>query len=267
MRETTIRRLLVLVLCALGIVALWILADRSLSTLDAAHSDRSETNSRSGSRAASPIGDSSVPGVSNRHRAGPPPVASRQPTGHSGAGVGSRRQTQSQQYPGADARPPAVRGLHAIDTNHDSITVRWNAVRYATRIAFYHVTLNGIPVGDTAGRQLTINWFNDDMTSHFIRVRAVDVDGDRGRRGMPLVVTRPDKPSPERSPAPPPKASPTPSPTRSSTPSPSPSPTPTTPPTASGSSTPGSPTNSPPGLLPTLPVLLPSLPGDEHGDR
>lgn len=267
MRETTIRRLLVLVLCASGVVALWILADRSLSTSDAARSDTSGTSSRSGSRAASPISShSSAHRTPGRESADPPPpTAAREPTDQSGVGPWSRRQTQSRQHPPGDGRPPAVRGLHAIDNNHDSITVRWDAVLDATKIAYYHVTLNGIPVGDTAGLQLTIDWFNDDMGSHFIRVRAVDVDGRPGRRGSPLVVNRPDAPSGKPSPTPAPSPRPTPRPTPDPTASATPSPAPTTPPTASASPTPGSPTSSAPGLLPTLPTPQPSPSGDVLG--
>jgi hypothetical protein len=120
---------------------------------------------------------------------------------------------------------PAVAGLRVIDNNHDSITVRWNAVhtagdRTAPGVAYYQATLNGIPSGETAGLQLTINWFNDEMTSHFIRVRAVDTRGHRGRPGQPLIVVRPEAPAATDSP------SPTPGPGSRPTATPSPTPTP-----------------------------------------
>jgi hypothetical protein len=143
---------------------------------------------------------------------------------------------------------PAVAGLRVIDNSHDSITVRWNAVhtagdRNAPGVAYYQATLNGIPSGETAGLQLTINWFNDEMTSHFIRVRAVDTRGHRGRPGQPLIVARPEAPAATDTPGPtpPPGSRPT------ATPEPTPSPTPTPGPAPSDSPT-ANPA-PPPGLI------------------
>ena len=262
MRETTIRRLLVIVLCACGVVALWIVADRSLSTPDAAIPVQPGASSPSGIRPAptptagprSPIRtatDSSAPDSAAPGRRTDPddrlPVGQRHPNG--------------QQVPGADLRPAAVRGLRVIQSDHDSITIRWNPVppptdtdragRRAGTVAYYHATLNGIPVGETAGLELTIDWFNDDMTSHFIRVNAVALDGTRGLSGNALVVDRPPAPSPTPPSRPtthprpttsptPIAPAPTPAPSTSSTPSPTPTTPPTTPPSApSGTQTPG----------------------------
>jgi hypothetical protein len=83
-----------------------------------------------------------------------------------------------------------------LANSHASVTVSWSAVRDRSGIAYYQATLNGIPAGETAGRQLTVDWFNDDMSAHFIQVRAVDGAGNRGPRSAPLMITRPAAPSP-----------------------------------------------------------------------
>lgn len=82
--------------------------------------------------------------------------------------------------------------MRVVQADHDSITIRWNPVRSSPAVAYYTVTLNGLPAGETAGQELTINWFNDDLSGpHFILVRAVDRDGNQGLPGNPLVVERP----------------------------------------------------------------------------
>jgi hypothetical protein len=232
MRETRFRRLLVIVLCASGFVALWVVADRSLSTPDAANSAPSESSSRSGRQPAS----GEAPGAPGTDAGTTHPGG---PVGHgrSTEPIGRTTTTDHLRSPAtrgstASAVLPAVDGLRVIDNNHDSITVRWNAVTNggdpgSPRVAYYQATLNGIPSGETAGRQLTINWFNDEMTTHFIRVRAVDTAGHRGRPGDPLIVERPDEPTTPASPTA--TSRPSPEPSRSPSPASTPGPTSTTP--------------------------------------
>jgi len=247
MRETLIRRLLVIVLCASGVVALWIVADQAVSTPDAASSAGPETNSRSGpSSAPGPISaePSSRAGRDHSNRGGSDGPRTEPISRRSRA---STQQPAEQQLPTVDPQPPAVRGLRVIQINHDSITIRWNPVRswaaHVAAISYYTATLNGIPAGETAGLELTINWFNDDMTgSHFIRVRAVDADGNRGLQSNALVVDRPATAAPR------PSASTAPDP---SSPAPDSSPTP--------SASPDSPSAGPLGAAPGTPPA-PSAP-------
>lgn len=209
MRETTIRRLLVIVLCASGVVALWIVADRAVPTPDAATSAVPETNSRSGpdlAPAPGSIRSNSKAGGHSAEAAGPDGPRREALSHRSGPGT---RQPADQQLPTTHPQPPPVRGLRLIQADHESITIRWNPVPvrpapHKPAIAYYAATLNGIPAGETAGLELTINWFNDDMAgSHFIRVRAVDTDGNQGLPSDVLVVDRPPSPSPRPSPRPP----------------------------------------------------------------
>jgi hypothetical protein len=242
MRET-VRRLLVIALCASGVVALWIVAGRSVSAPDTAASG-SPGASRSATRAASPSGSGSDrPGSPDRSPRISTPASAASLAGPADSGRNNQPPHQGSHN---NAQPTAVRGLRVIRNSYQAITVRWRPARAAAGIAYYQLTLNGIPAGETAGLQLTVNWFNDDMTSHFIRVRAVDGNGSNGRSGNPLPVTRPVKPTPAPT-TPPSKPSPTPTTTPSPTPSTTPSPRPNpTPPSPTATDSPSRPTRTPP---------------------
>lgn len=185
MRETTIRRMLVLALCIGGVVALWVIADQV-----AFHSDRSATDRPTGRN----TGVVSPAGRSSDQRTGDP--AASDPSGISAEPTGLDEQPRTT-GPSADHDPPpTVPGLHVISATYDAITVGWDDVSDPSGIAHYLVTLNGISAGETGGRQLTVNWFNDDMSSHFIQVWAVDGAGNRSPRGEPVMVSRPASPGP-----------------------------------------------------------------------
>lgn len=200
MGETLLRRLLVIVLCASSVVAIWIVADRAVSTPDAAYSAVPEANSRSGPNLVPTPASAGPSSHAGRGRSTRESSAGRrtEPIGHRGRL--STQEPVGHQLSTVDPQPAAVRGLRVIQANHDSITIRWNPVQGRAldpAISYYAATLNGIPAGETAGLELTINWFNDDMTgSHFIRVCAVDADGHRGPLSDVLVVDRPTTASP-----------------------------------------------------------------------
>jgi hypothetical protein len=192
MRETMIRRLLVFVLCASGVVALWIVADRSVPGPDSAVSATPGTRQSGGDAAPDrdesprrPDADGASRGPSSPGGADHPP-STDQPA--------DERSSPPSTLP--DHRPPhRVRGLHVVDNTYEAVTVGWAESNDGGGIAYYEVTLNGIAAGATAGRQLTIDWFNDDMNSHFVQVRAVDRAGNRSKRGEPLMVNRPEPPA------------------------------------------------------------------------
>ncbi|HEY9294632.1 MAG TPA: hypothetical protein VIP98_25395 [Microlunatus sp.] len=178
MHESTLRRTLVFVVCALGVVALWILNDQIRSHPSADQSIPAQGQpSRPAHGGASPINDP-VSRDSSTSR----PVSS-------GSAVDPHRPHTT--ATGDTMGPAAVVGVHVIQNSHDSVTVGWRPADDVSGIAYYEVTLNSIPVGQTGGRELTADWFNDDTSTHFIQIRAVDGAGNRGARGRPLMLTRP----------------------------------------------------------------------------
>jgi hypothetical protein len=227
-------------------VALWIVADRSASVPDSAGSPAPTTRRTDDIAVPTDLSTSTAPTAARDPAPASTETATFVRTSDPGPSYSDPRPPEHHRTRPDDQPPPAVRDLHVLANSHESVTVGWGAVHDRSGIAYYEATLNGIPAGETAGRQLTVDWFNDDMSAHFVQVRAVDGAGNHGRRSRPLMITRPAEPVPD------------------TTPDPSPSPTPAATPPAERSPAPptGSPTPSTisptPGSTPSRPTTAPA---------
>lgn len=232
MNPVTLRRLLVLGVCAVGVGALYVvpaLADPS-GEFAAPLPDDGPTSLPTGS-------------ATSTSRGGPTSGTTRTRPGASSADLtSSAASTQDAAVKtvrpirlassGATAYDPRTDTDHVAPTSvatittaavtRDRITVSWPAATDDVGVQRYRVVLNGFTVATTRKTHVTVRWFNDDLGSHVIQVRALDAAGNESISSPNLLVSRPAS---NPTPAPSPSATPTaPSPTPSATPSdPSPS--------------------------------------------
>ena len=94
-----------------------------------------------------------------------------------------------------DRTPPTeVSRLWTTGTDPEQLSIAWSAATDEQGSVWYEVWVNGFNVTSTQHTEATVSWFNDSST-HVVRVRAVDLAGNRGPWSPTLMVTRPN-PSP-----------------------------------------------------------------------
>lgn len=234
MNPVTLRRLLVFGVCAVGVGALYLVPALTgpAGVVAAPPPDGEPTSLPTGTADNA----SGRPG-----RSVPVPVPSRSSDATTSSAVGTagasvRASRPARPAGGATAYDPRTSTDHvppspvtAITTaavTRDRLTVSWPPATDDVGVLRYRVVLNGFTVATTRKTHATIRWFNDDLGSHVIQVRALDAAGNESPSSPNLLVSRP---TPGPTPSPTPSAPPTePSPTATPTPTPSaPAPAPT----------------------------------------
>jgi len=234
----TVRRLLVLGVCTVGVAALYVAPGLARTSAPSAvprpeegpTARASTSRDRAGERTAS---------TTSTTTASPRARRSETSTGTSTAPVPPPERRSAPARPrssgGATAydadrsvdrvAPAPVRWITRDSATPDELTLSWPAASDDVGVTAYRVVLNGFPVATTTQTRATVAWFNDDLEEHVVQVRALDAAGNESASSPNLVVERPPAPSttprPESSA---PAADPA-SPTPSSSPAPSSEPT------------------------------------------
>ncbi|MET0695245.1 MAG: hypothetical protein ABWY56_15030 [Propionibacteriaceae bacterium] len=206
MRPTQTRRLLVFVVCALGVTALYVVpalsprprvAERATPSHPTSAASGVAGHAVSRPATAAPVAQPTVriQQTSDRARTSdsttdtrgstsqprrPQPPASTRP-----AGDGHRRDR---------AQPAAVASVQVEDVTSETVTVRWAPAHDNVAVVSYQVWLNGFQVASTSELSATVDWFNDDMGQHVVQVRAVDAAGNESATSRSVLVTRPSAP-------------------------------------------------------------------------
>lgn len=227
MRPATVRRLVVLGVCSLGVAALYLAPSVARSPQPITRPPVSGTSVQSTAETVSYASGRPATRHTGANPLVPPAVQPAPRPEHrppSSAGR-SRGATAYEADAVRDEQPPsAVTGLTPVDLGPDRLTVRWSAAQDNVGVSGYRLWLNGFPVAETAALEATLTWFSDGSRAQVVQVRARDAAGNLSVDAATILLDRPPR-------------SPSPSPT-------SPSPTPT--PTAAGRSEPASPTPSEP---------------------
>ena len=233
----TVRRLLVLGVCALGVASLYVVPGIARSPQQVAaprpHDEPTARPSRTAVRDAS-VPTSPRPEPSSRPTASTTPAdepsADPSPTGTDPEAAPTSEaprpaRTGATAFDPADARddeaPAPVAAVTSAEVSPSRLTLRWPAAADNVGVVEYKVVLNGFEVARTPETTATVRWFNDDAREQLVQVQAVDAAGNESPSSPALLVARPT-PGPTPSPT-----EPTPEPTE---PTPEPS-EPTTGPT------------------------------------
>jgi hypothetical protein len=239
----TVRRLLVLGVCALGVTGLYLAPSNARSPHQAAAPRPQEGPTAQPSRSVerqvpAPTADRPSASSSPSDVAAPPDQAA--PTSPA-ATITTAAATQDPAPPPASPRPrrtgatafdPAAEGddeapepvadITSADVSAEALTLRWPAAADNVGVVEYHVVLNGYEVATTPKTQATVRWFNDDAREHVVQVKAVDAAGNVSPSSPNLLVARPTpEPTPSATETTPAPADPTPRPTPAPTPAPS----------------------------------------------
>jgi hypothetical protein len=227
----TVRRLLVLGVCALGVSGLYLVPSNVRSPHQAAAPRPQDGPTARPSRsvepeASAPTADRPTASTSPSDRAAPTDQA--EPTGP--AATVTTAATQDPAPPPVQPRPgqtgatafdPAAEGddeapepvadITSADVSVAELTLRWPAAADNVGVVEYQVVLNGYAVATTPRTQATVRWFNDDAREHVVQVKAVDAAGNVSRSSPNLLVARPTpEPTPSASETTPRPADPTP---------------------------------------------------------
>lgn len=221
MNPVTLRRLLVFGVCAVGVGMLYLVpALAGPSGQVAAPKPDDEPTGWPASTATSSL---SHAGRGTSPAASSPATTSSAEQTQDASVQGPRRVRPSisgatAYDPGTSADRVAPAPVTAISTGpvtRDRVTVSWPPATDDVGVLRYRVVLNGFTVATTRKTHATVRWFNDDLGSHVIQVRALDAAGNESPTSPNLLVSRPTS---EPTPTPGPSSSPSePSPTPSAT--------------------------------------------------
>ena len=243
----TVRRLLVLGVCALGVASLHLVPGLGRSShqvtglpLDEPTARPSRTVERD---ASAPPSTPPAPTTSASASTSPEPTPIAEPTTEpeDPAPVPvepSPLRTGATAFdpadPHDDEAPEPVAALTTAAVSPSRLTLRWPAAADNVGVVEYTVVLNGFEVATTPQTSATVRWFNDDAREHLVQVKAVDAAGNESPSSPALLVARPTPgPTPSPSAPTPSPSAPTPSPSAPtpspSAPTPAPSPSPSQP--------------------------------------
>jgi hypothetical protein len=244
-QATTIRRLLVFGVCALGVGGLYLVpsmartpdqlaypiagegpAVRPSATTPTAAGEGAAARAVSGRTATQQPADEPTEAATDGHDGSDAEPARQQQqkraTSHSSSGA-----TAFDADDNPDKTPPdPVTGISFGPITQEVLTVNWAPAHDDVNVIGYRIWLNGFEVATTAETHVTVDWFNDDMGQHVVQVRALDAAGNESRTSPNALVNRPT-PAPTPTPTPTPTGSPTSSPTASASPTHQPSGQPT----------------------------------------
>jgi hypothetical protein len=232
-RAVTIRRFLVVGVCAFGVGCLYLVPSVARSPDHAAPRVSDDRPIARPSSTTKPAAFQSVTEQANPHSQAEGSRDSDSTDASEGVRSGSqaeRKSSQNEQTPepqprrsGAtafdpkeqnrdDTPPSPVGGIRFGPVTPTSLTVRWAPAQDDTGVVGYRLWLDGFAVATTAQTEVTVKWFNDDMGQHVIQLKALDAAGNLSRSAQSVLVTRPTpeptaEPTPE--PTPEPSAEPT----------------------------------------------------------
>ncbi len=189
MRATSTRRLLVFVVCAFGVGALYFVPGITSSPGRLGAEPERPTQSRArprssrvvGPQQSHPIEDVGV-GPDATSAAGPA-NSGRQTAIHTAAAAGVVRDR---------TRPSPVTELSVDRVTPETVSLHWAPTRDDEGAVSYRVWLNGYEVAATTDSRATVEWFNDDTDQHVLQVRALDDAGNVSEASRSLLVSRPD---------------------------------------------------------------------------
>ncbi|WP_375433055.1 hypothetical protein [uncultured Friedmanniella sp.] len=250
MNPVTLRRLLVFGVCAVGVGALYVvpavtggsgqvavpLPDDEPTSQPSRTTTITNRSSDGPDLATASPATTSAPPVDNQDAAARRSPAPRRPT--TGFTAYDPRTSNDHEA------PEPVTGITTGAVRRDRLTVRWPAATDNVGVLQYRVVLNGFTVATTRKTHATVRWFNDDLSTTVVQVRALDAAGNESASSPNLMVSRPTpEPTPTATPtesasAEPPSPSPTPSDTPTPTPGSSASAEPNGVQSAQGASTP-----------------------------
>lgn len=102
-----------------------------------------------------------------------------------------------------DTPPDPVGGIRFGRVTPTELTVRWAPANDDTGVVGYRLWLDGFVVATTADTEVTVKWFNDDMGQHVIQLKALDAAGNLSEAAQSVLVARPTpEPAPEPTPEP-----------------------------------------------------------------
>ncbi len=100
-----------------------------------------------------------------------------------------------------DTPPGPVDGIRFGPVTPSELTVRWAPAQDDTGVVGYRLWLDGFTVATTAQTEVTVKWFNDDMGQHVIQLKALDAAGNLSTSAQSVLVSRPSpEPTPEPTP-------------------------------------------------------------------
>ena len=217
-RPATIRRLLVVGVCACGVGCLY-LAPSVARSPDQASSRVSDNRPISRpSTTAKPVSIQStgraIPDARAETSQDPEPADSTDDATSSPQRQPKPKHQQPQPRPGSsgatafdpkenarDRTPPdPVGGIRFGPVTQTRVTVHWEPAHDDTEVVGYRLWLDGFPVATTADTEVTVKWFNDDTGQHVIQLKALDAAGNLSKTAQSVLVTRPTpSPTPEPS--------------------------------------------------------------------
>ena len=221
MRASTIRRLIVFGVCALGVGGLYLVPGVARTPQHVGY--RTAGDQPTAGASATPTARTGAAGAAGGH--GAVERATADQTGIAAAGretgdvqqAGGTATTSQQRQPparkttgtafeaheDADSTPPdPVTGISFGPVTADTLTVSWAPAHDNVTVIGYRIWLNGFEVATTAETHVTVDWFNDDMGQHVVQVKALDAAGNQSRVSPNVLVNRP-------TPMPTPSATPT----------------------------------------------------------
>jgi hypothetical protein len=220
-RATTIRRLIVFGVCALGVSGLYLVPSVALPPEQVGYPSADDNPTvRPGAAAtiaAKTPAARAAAGDTRSTRPADEPIeaatgiertSSAQP-----AVQQQRRRDASSKRAGATAfdavdspdttAPDPVSGIRFGPVTKDTLTISWAATHDDVSVIGYRIWLNGFEVATTAETHVTVTWFNDDMGQHVVQVRALDAAGNESKTSPNALVNRPTAaPTPTPSPTP-----------------------------------------------------------------
>jgi hypothetical protein len=216
-RPVTIRRLLVVGVCGLGVGCLYLAPSVARSPDRAAPRVSEDRPIVRPSTTAKPAAFQSTTGQrsplpqAEESRAWDPKddrddLASSSPTEWTPKAKPSRSGATAfdpQQKAKDDTPPGPVGGIRFGPVTPTELTVRWAPAQDDTGVVGYRLWLDGFAVVTTAQTEATVKWFNDDMGQHAIQLKALDAAGNLSTSVQSVLVTRPTpEPTPEQTPEP-----------------------------------------------------------------
>jgi hypothetical protein len=222
---TTIRRLIVFGVCALGVGSLYLVPGLARAPYQVGNGPISDAPTGQPS-AVSEVGTPPAAATSRTRTVSTggltdpdtSPTADRQPGANDAqSGTGAHRPSHGNTpYDPRDERddqpPSPVTAIDPAVVTKSELKLQWAPSTDNVGVVGYRVLLNGFAVTTTTQTHASVAWFNVDAGQHAVQVRALDAAGNESETSATLLVTRP---STEPTPRPDPSRSPTPDPTAS----------------------------------------------------
>lgn len=239
MRPTTVRRLLVFAVCALGVGALyWVPSLAGTPGRIARPADPQPVRTVQVTMTASPTSTSTVTAdpIPGARPTQPPTIRDTSATAGTERIVTPSATRRPDRAPrtGATARDPGdqtdrtrpepVPDVRVIHTSDDNLTITWSKADDDRGVVSYKVVLNGFDAVTTSRLRATVDWFNDDGEVNTVQVSAIDAAGNQSRESPTVLASKPPRPPTTPTPQPGPTPTPTPSPTPTPTAKPTPTP-------------------------------------------